>query len=185
MINTNEIRKGMTILFEGALQEVVEAQHVKPGKGPGFIRARIRNLKDGALVDRKIQAAASIERVILEERELQYLYKEGELHNFMDSASYEQFALDRPVLGDAVLYLKEQMTIVGRFYEGKLLSAELPCSVSLKVVATPPGVRGDTAAGGTKPATLETGAVVQVPLFLEIGTLVRVDTRTGKYLERA
>ncbi len=103
----------------------------------------------------------------------------------MDSASYEQFALDRTVLGDAVLYLKEQMTIVGRFYEGKLLSAELPVSVSLKVVDTPPGVRGDTAAGGTKPATLETGAVVQVPLFLEIGTLVRVDTRTGKYLERA
>ena len=184
MINTNEIRKGMTILFEGHLQEVVDAQHVKPGKGPAFIRAKLRNLTDGALVDRKLQAAAAVERVVLDDRQLQFLYREGDTFHFMDAASYEQFALPPDRLGDAPRFLKEQMTITGRFYEDKLVSCEIPVSVVLKVVETPPGVRGDTASGGTKPATLETGHVVQVPLFIEPGTMVKVDTRTGDYVER-
>lgn len=184
-INTNDIRKGMVIEYEGALQEVVEAQHVKPGKGPAFIRARLRNLRTGSLVDYKIPGAASAQRIYLDEREMQYLYREGDVIHFMDGASFEQFAVDKASLADTIPYLKENMTITGRFHDSKLISAELPPSVILKIVDTPPGVRGDTVSGGTKPATLETGAVVQVPLFVETGTSIRVDTRTGKYLERA
>jgi len=184
-INTNEIRKGMVIEYEGALQDVVDAQLFKPGKGAMFVRARLRNLRTGSLVDYKIVGAASIQRAFLDERDLQYLYREGDVFHLMDAKTFEQYAVDKPLLGDAVMYLKENMVMAGRFHDDTLLSVELPPSVVLKIVETPPSVRGDTVSGGTKPATLESGAVVQVPLFVEVGTLIRVDTRDNRYLERA
>ncbi|MDQ7793006.1 MAG: elongation factor P [bacterium] len=185
MISSNDFRTGMTIEFEGMVWSVVEFQHVKPGKGSAFVRTRLKNVKTGQVVEKTFRAGEKLPRARLDRREVQYLYSSGDEFAFMDTETYDQFTLTRDQLGDALLYLKENMTLAVVFHQGLTMGLELPNAVELEIVATDPGVRGDTAAGGTKPARLETGAVVQVPLFVETGAVIRVDTRTGLYLERA
>jgi elongation factor P len=184
VISTNDFRPGVHIQLEGELYTVVEAQHVKLGRGSAYVRAKIRNMRTGAIVERKFNAGERVPQAFLENKEMQYLYRDGEQYHFMDTGTYEQIALPASVVGESRRFLKEGMTVEVVFHEGTPLEVELPNSVELEVVDTPPGVRGDTATGGSKPATLETGAVVQVPLFVERGDRIRVDTRTGQYLER-
>lgn len=185
MISTNDFHTGLTIELEGDVYAVVDFQHVKPGKGSAFVRSKLRNVKTGFTIERTFRAGEKIPRAHIDYREMQYLYSSGEDNFFMDTSTYEQINLSDEKLGDNKKYLKENMIIGVQMYEGAPIGVELPNSVELVVVETDPGLRGDTASGGTKPATLETGAVVQVPLFVNIGEVIRVDTRTGQYLERA
>ncbi|MGB9793222.1 MAG: elongation factor P [Thermacetogeniaceae bacterium] len=184
MISTNDFRTGLTIEVDGEVYTVVEFQHVKPGKGSAFVRSKLKNLKTGAVIERTFRAGEKVPRAHLERKEMQYLYREGDSYVFMDNETYDQVSLTSEQLGENVKYLKENMNIYLLTYEGNLIGIELPNFVELKVVEADPGVRGDTATGGTKSATLETGLVIQVPLFVEVGDVVRVDTRTGEYLER-
>ncbi len=185
MISTNDFRTGLTIELDGEVYAVVDFQHVKPGKGSAFVRSKLRNVKTGFTIERTFRAGEKVPRAHIEYREMQFLYSSGEDNFFMDTSTYEQINLNDEKLGDNKKYLKENMVIGVQVYEGAPIGVELPNSVELAVTDTDPGLRGDTASGGTKPATLETGAVVQVPLFVSIGDVIRVDTRTGQYLERA
>lgn len=185
MISTNDFRTGITIELEGELYQVVEFMHVKPGKGSPFVRSKLKNIRTGGVVERTFRAGEKVPRAHLERREMQYLYKDGDNYVFMDTGTYEQVSLNSEQMGDSTKYLKDNMNIYLVMYQSQPLGVELPNAVELQVVDTEPGVRGDTATGATKPATLETGAVVQVPLFVNVGDVVRVDTRTGLYLERA
>jgi elongation factor P len=184
VISTNDFRPGITVEVDGEIWMVVEAQHVKPGKGSAFVRTRLKNIKTGAVLDRTFPAGERFPQAHVERREMQYLYSMGDQFFFMDTGTYEQIQLDRSQLGDATLYMKENCTVYVLMHEGTPIGVELPNFVELEVVETEPGVKGDTAAGGTKPARLETGAVVKVPLFVEVGDVIRVDTRTHQYLER-
>ncbi len=184
MISTNDFRTGLTIEVDGEVWTVLEFQHVKPGKGSPFVRSKLKNLRTGAVIEKTFRAGEKVPRAHLDRREMEYLYREGDSYVFMDKETYDQTVLDAEQLGENVKYLKENTPIYLLLHSGRILGIELPNFVELKVVATEPGIRGDTAAGGTKPATLETGLVVQVPLFVEVGDVVRVDTRTGEYLER-
>lgn len=184
MISVNDLRTGVTIQVEGDIYSVVEFLHVKPGKGAAFVRTKLRNIRTGGVTERNFRAGERVSRARIETKEMQYLYTTGDEYVFMDTASYEQMTLSREQLGDAPSYLKENMVIGIQTYEGKSIGVELPNSVELEITYTEPGFKGDTASGGTKPATLETGLVIQVPLFVETGTVVRVDTRTGDYLSR-
>jgi elongation factor P len=185
VISTNEFHTGLTIELDGEVYSVVDFQHVKPGKGSAFVRSKLRNVKTGFTIERTFRAGEKIPRAHIDYREMQYLYSSGEDNFFMDTSTYEQISLNDEKLGDNKKYLKENTVIGVQMYEGAPIGVELPNSVELTVTDTDPGLRGDTASGGTKPATLETGAVVQVPLFVSIGDVIRVDTRTGQYLERA
>lgn len=184
MISTNDLRPGVTVEIDGEVYVVVEFQHVKPGKGAAFVRTKIKNVKTGQVFERNFRAGEKLNRAILERKNMQYLYETDGTYYFMDTQTYEQVPLTKEQLGDALKFLKENLEVMVVFYEGKAIGIELPTFVDLKVVETEPGFRGDTATGGSKPATLETGAVVQVPLFVEIGDIVRIDTRTGEYLSR-
>lgn len=174
----------MTLELDGTLFQVLDFQHVKPGKGGAFVRTKLRNVKTGAVVDRTLNAGVDVPLAIVERREMQYLYRDGESFVFMDTETYEQHHVPAQVVGDAANYLTEGATAVVPMYEGSAIGVELPASVVLKVVQTEPGLRGDRVSGAMKPATLETGLVVQVPLFVEAGDQVKVDTRTGEYLTR-
>ncbi len=185
MISTNDFKTGLTIEIEGDVYQIVEFQHVKPGKGAAFVRAKIRNMRTGAVVERTFNAGEKIPRARIDRREVQYLYNDGTDYNVMDMESYDQMALTSEQLGDAVKFLKENMTIKILMYQGKTIGVDLPNYVELEVVETEPGIKGDTASGGTKPATLETGYVVQVPFFINIGDILQIDTRSGQYLKRA
>jgi len=185
VISSNDFRNGVTIELDGAVFSVIEFQHVKPGKGSAFVRTKLRNVKTGAVVERTFNAGERLTRAHLERREMQYLYANGDEYTFMDTESFEQVTLSPTELGDALHFLKENMTIALMQYQGTTIGVDLPNSVELKVVETDPGLRGDTATGGTKPATLETGYVVRVPLFIENGDVLIVDTRSGEYLSRA
>lgn len=184
MISTNDFRTGLTIELDGEVYQVVDFQHVKPGKGSAFVRSKLRNLRTGAIIDKTFNAGEKVPRAHLERREVQYLYNDGQSFYFMDMETFDQFSMEKEQLGDAVNYLKENMTIKILMYQGKSIGVELPNFVELKVVETPPGIKGDTASGGTKPATLETGYVVQVPFFIEEGDVLQIDTRTGHYIKR-
>ena len=184
MISTTDLRAGMIIEMGGELLQVVKQQHVKPGKGPAFMRMTFRNMRTGAIFDEKLRTAEKVKRVILDERLAQYLYREGDNFHFMDEGNFEQFALSADQLGETVKFLKESESINIAGYEGEPVSITLPIFVELEVVKTDPDVRGDTASGGSKPATLETGTVVQVPFFVLEGDVIKVDTRTGEYVER-
>jgi elongation factor P len=184
MISSNDFRNGVTIELDGQVYTVVDFLHVKPGKGSAFVRSKLKNVKTGAVLERTFRAGEKVSRAHLERREMQYLYQTGEQYVFMDSSNYEQVTLDKNQVGDAVRFLAENLTVWLLMYEGQCLGLDLPTAVDLAISQTAPGVRGDTAAGGTKPATLETGAVIQVPLFIDEGEVVRVDTRTGLYVER-
>ena len=185
MISTGEIKRGMTIELDGNLYQVVEFQHIKLGRGSAQMRMKLRNVRRGDLVEKTFQAGDRFQRARLDHRNVQYLYKDGPHYHFMDTATYDQIALDEGQLGDAVNYLTDGMTALLSEYEGDPIGVELPASVVLTVAETDLGIRGDTATGATKPATLETGLRVTVPLFVERGDKIRVDTRTGEYLERA
>lgn len=184
MVSTTEFRNGLVIRLDGELYTMVEFQHVKPGKGGAFVRTRLKNVITGRVIDRTFRSGEKVEDVRLEKKQVQYLYKgEGE-YVFMDMTSYEQFPAAETVVGDAADFMKEGMDVEILFQGNNPIGVDLPIFVNLEVVKTEPGVKGDTASGGSKPATLETGAVIQVPLFLEEGELVKVDTRTGAYVER-
>lgn len=185
MISTNELKTGYTIEVDGDIYSVIEFQHVKPGKGAAFVRTKLKNVRTGGVQERTFRAGEKFPRARIDNREVQYLYKSGDDYTFMDNESYEQTTMTADEVGPGVKYLKENMNIAIQFYEGKVIGLDLPNFVELKVVETDPGVRGDTASGGSKPATLEGGAVVQVPFFINIGDMVRVDTRTNDYLSRA
>jgi elongation factor P len=183
-VNTNDLRRGMTLELDGTLFQVIEFQHVKPGKGGAFVRTKLRNLKTGAVVDRTFNAGVNVGLAIVERHEMQFLYRDGDSLVFMDTESYEQHHVAADVVGDAVNYLTEGSTAMIVLYEGNAIGLELPASVVLRVARTDPGVKGDRVSGALKPATLETGLVVQVPLFVEQGDLVKIDTRSGDYLTR-
>ncbi|MDQ0286539.1 elongation factor P [Desulfofundulus luciae] len=185
MISTNDFRTGLTIDLDGEVYQVIEFQHVKPGKGAAFVRSKLKNLRTGAVIEKTFNAGEKIPRAHVERREVQYLYNDGTSYNFMDMETFDQFSLTREQLGDAVNFLKENMTINLLMFQGKSIGVDLPNFVELKVVDTPPGIKGDTASGGSKPATLETGYVVQVPFFIEVGDVLQIDTRTGQYIKRA
>jgi len=185
VISSNDFRTGLTIEVDGEIWSVVEFLHVKPGKGSAFVRTKLKNVRTGQVIERTFRAGEKVNLAHVELRPMQYLYQSGDDFVFMDTQTYEQITLSRDKLGDAPKYLKENMEIGIQLYQGDAIGVELPTFVELKVVETAPGVRGDTAAGGGKPATLETGAVVNVPLFIEEGQVIRVDTRTGEYLSRA
>jgi elongation factor P len=183
---TADFRNGMTLQMDGNLFTIVYFQHVKPGKGGAFVRTKLKNVLTGAVLEKTFRAGERVDDVRLERRPVQYSYTDGELYYFMDQQTYDQIPLSRGVIGDdQLLYLKEGMECEGLVHGEKVIAVDLPNIVTLQVVETDPGVRGDTAQGGTKPAKLETGAVIQVPLFLNEGDVVNVDRREDKYLERA
>jgi elongation factor P len=184
MISTGELRKGAVIEMDGQLYSVLDYQHLKIGRGSAQVRMKIRDIRSGAVVDKTVQAGSKFTRVRLETQTVQYLYSEGDLYHFMNTETYDQFALNGAQLGDAVNYLKDGTTLDVQFYGEEPIGVELPITLNLRVEQTDPGFKGDTAAGANKPATLETGLVVTVPLFVNTGDVIKVDTRDGSYLER-
>ena len=184
MATTNDLKNGMTLSLDGVLWNVVEFQHVKPGKGGAFVRTKLKNVTSGKVVDRTFNAGVKVDIAIVEKRDMQYLYKEGSDYVFMDSETYDQIHVPGDTVGDMRNYLLENMTASVVMHAGTTLSVDLPASVELTITETEPGVQGDRSTGGTKPATLETGAQVQVPLFITTGERIRVDTRSGEYLGR-
>ncbi len=185
MATTNDLKNGMTLNIDGQLWTVVDFQHVKPGKGGAFVRSKLKNVLSGKVVDRTFNAGVKVNVANVNRREMQYLYREGDDFVFMDTQDYDQPHIPKDTVGDAADYLLEEQTATVAFNDGTPLYVELPASVELTVSQTDPGVQGDRSTGGTKPATLETGAQVQVPLFITTGERVKVDTRTGGYLGRA
>jgi elongation factor P len=183
-ISTNDLKNGMALNLPEGLMTVIEFQHVKPGKGGAFVRTKLRNYRTGAVFERTYRADEKLTLAIIDKKEMQYLYRDADAYTFMDNESYEQIGVAPAALGDATKYLKEGDTVILPTYQGEVVGVELPASVELEVTQTDPGVQGDRVSGAKKPATLETGAVVQVPLFVETGDRVKVDTRTGEYLTR-
>ena len=184
MATTNDIKNGTVLNLDGQLWSIIEFQHVKPGKGGAFVRTKMRNVLSGKVVDKTFNAGIKIETANVDRRDMQYLYKDGADFVFMDNDTYDQLTIPAATVGDAADYMLESMTVQVATHEGSPLYVELPASVVLEVTYTEPGLQGDRSTGGTKPATLETGAQIQVPLFLEQGTKVKVDTRDGSYLGR-
>ncbi len=184
-VSTNDLKNGMSLNLPEGLMTIVEFQHVKPGKGGAFVRTKLKNYRTGAVIDRTFRADEKVPLAVIDKREMQYLYREPSSLVFMDNESYDQLHVEVSDLGDAVNFLKEGDTAVLPMYEGAVVGIELPAAVELTIAETEPGVQGDRVSGARKPATLETGLVVQVPLFIEPGEKVKVDTRTGDYLARA
>jgi elongation factor P len=182
---TNDLKNGMTLNIDGQLWTVVEFQHVKPGKGGAFVRSKLKNIMSGKVVDRTFNAGVKVDVANVDRREMQYLYREGEDFVFMDTRDYDQPRIPAEVVGDGKNFLLEEQMVTVAFNDGTPLYIELPAAVELTITQTDPGVQGDRSTGGTKPATLETGAQVQVPLFISTGEKIKVDTRTGDYLSRA
>lgn len=184
MISSNDFRTGVTIELDGAVWRVVEFLHVKPGKGSAFVRTKLKNVQSGSVVERTFRAGETVPQANLEKRVMQYTYKEGEQFVFMDMESFEESRLAERQIGDRVKYLKEGMEANVIFWGEQILEVELPNSVTLEVTQADPGVKGDTATGGTKPAIVETGAQVMVPLFISVGERIKIDTRNDSYLGR-
>jgi elongation factor P len=184
MASTNDLKNGMVLNLEGQLWSVVEFQHVKPGKGPAFVRTKLKAVLSGKVVDKTFNAGTKVETSNVDKRTMQYLYKDGTDFVFMDTDTYDQISVSESVMGGVADYLLENQNAIVATNEGAPLYVELPASVVLEITHTEPGLQGDRSTGGTKPATLETGAQIQVPLFLESGTRVKVDTRDGSYLGR-
>jgi elongation factor P len=184
MYDTSDLRKGLKILIDGAPYTVVEAQFVKPGKGAAFTRTKMKNLLTGGVIERNIRSGEKLEPAAIEEKEMQFLYKEGEAFVFMDTSDYEQLHIQKEVLGEDAGFLKDNTNVQVLLFNERPIGVSLPNFIELKIIQSDPGVRGDTATNVTKPATLETGAVIQVPLFINEGEVVKIDTRTGSYVER-
>ena len=185
IITTNDLKTGMTLELDNDLMQVVDFQHVKPGKGPAFVRTTLRNARSGAVIDRTFRAGEKVERAMIDKRDMQYLYRDGDSYVFMDSESYDQMNVEPTTLGDAANYLIETNSAVMLMHGTEIIGVDLPAAVELTISVTEPGIQGDRVSGATKPATLETGLVVQVPLFIEQGERIKVDTRNGDYLGRA
>ncbi len=184
MISTNEFRTGLTVEWENGIWTIVDFQHVKPGKGSAFVRTRLKNIITGNVNETTFRAGEKLPKAQINYRNMQFMYESDGEYFVMDQESYEQMSFTKELLGDAIKYLKEDMVLGVQFYNGSPIGVELPNFVELEIVETDPGVKGDTASGGSKPAKLETGAVVQVPLFVQQGDKIRIDTRTNQYLER-
>ena len=185
IITTNDLRNGMTLELDGNLFSVVEFQHVKPGKGHAFVRTTLKNARSGAVVDRTFRAGEKVQRATIDKREMQLLYREGDDLVFMDNESYDQMTVPPEVLGDAARFLVEGSAAVMLMHGAEIVGTDLPAAVALTITETEPGIQGDRVSGATKPATLETGLVVAVPLFVSPGERVKVDTRSGAYISRA
>jgi elongation factor P len=183
-MDTSDFKNGVSINLDGKIWQIIEFQHVKPGKGPAFVRSKLRDVRNGNVVEKTFRAGEKMDQAILERKTMQYLYTNGSEYIFMDTQDFDQIEVPKPAIGPQVKYLKENTEASVLIHAGEVLGVELPPSVELEIAQTDPGLRGDTASGGGKPATLETGAVVNVPLFLNIGDKIRVDTRTDDYLGR-
>lgn len=184
MVSASDFRKGVTFEMDNDVFVIVDFQHVKPGKGAAFVRAKIKNVKTGSVVERTFNPSEKFPKAHIETKEMQYLYVDGDLYYFMDQETYEQIPLNYEQVEDAMKYLKENMNATIKFIKGQAFSVEAPFFVELEVTETDPGFKGDTATGANKPAIVETGAQINVPLFVEIGDKIRIDTRTGEYMER-
>ncbi|MFC7406176.1 elongation factor P [Georgenia alba] len=184
MATTNDLKNGTVLNLDGQLWSVVEFQHVKPGKGPAFVRTKIKNVLSGKIVDKTFNAGVKVETATVDRRDMQYLYNDGTDFVFMDAETYEQIPVSPEVVGDGAKFLLENQDVIIAMHDGQVLSVELPPAVVLEITYTEPGLQGDRSSAGNKPATVSTGAEIQVPLFLETGTRVKVDTRTGDYLGR-
>jgi elongation factor P len=183
-ITTNDLKNGITLELDNGLFQVIEFQHVKPGKGGAFVRTKLRNLRTGNVFDRTFNAGVRVEQAIVEKRDMQFLYRDGDDYVFMDTSSYDQINVAPAALGDTAHYLVESATAIIATYQGEIIGVEIAAAVELTITETEPGVQGDRVSGARKPATLETGKQIQVPLFCEIGDRVRVDTRSGDYITR-
>ena len=183
-ITTNDLKNGITLELDNGLFQVIEFQHVKPGKGGAFVRTKLRNLKSGNMLERTFNAGIRVEQAILDRADMQFLYRDGDDYVFMDTATYDQMTVTPIALGDAADYIIESMTAQIAVYQGTIVSVDIAASVELEIAETEPGLQGDRSTGGRKPATLQTGKVVQVPLFINTGDKVKVDTRTGEYMTR-
>lgn len=184
-LSINDIKSGVTIFVDGEVWMVVETQHVKPGKGAAFTRAKMRNMKTGNILDRTFRGDEKIDEAFVEERKLQYLYSSGNIYHFMDQENFEEITLFEEVLGEKRKFLKDNLDVTAYFYKDDILNVNLPNFVEYEITHTEPGIKGDTAKSGTKPAQIETGATIQVPLFINAGDRIKVDTRSGGYVERA
>ena len=184
MITAGDFKKGITVEWDGGVWTIVDFQHVKPGKGAAFVRTKIKNVMTGAVVERSFNPTDKMPKAIIETKEMQYVYNDGELYYFMDTETYEQIPLNKDQVEDAIPYVKEGTNVTVRFFKGQAFSVEAPNFVTLEVTDTEPGFKGDTATGANKPATVETGAQVYVPLFVNEGDVIKIDTRTGEYLSR-
>ncbi len=185
MITAGDFKKGITIEWDGGVWNIVDFQHVKPGKGAAFVRTKIKNVMTGAVVERSFNPTDKMPRAIIETKEMQYVYNDGDLYYFMDVETYEQLPMTHDQVEDAIPFVKEGTNVTMRFFKGKAFSVEAPNFVVLEVTDTEPGFAGDTASNTYKPATLETGFSLQVPLFINVGDKIQIDTRTGEYLKRA
>ena len=184
MISAGDFRNGVTIEFEGNIYQIIEFQHVKPGKGAAFVRTKLKNIKSGGVVEKTFRPTEKCPTAPIERRDMQYLYNDGDLYTFMDTETYDQISLNQESIGDALKFVKENETCKICSHNGSVFAVEPPLFVELAITETEPGFKGDTATGASKPATVETGALVYVPLFVEEGDVIKIDTRTGEYLSR-
>ena len=185
MVTAGDFKKGLTVEWDGGIWTIVDFQHVKPGKGAAFVRTKIKNIITGAVVERSFNPTDKMPKAIIETKVMQYLYNDGDLYYFMDNETFEQLALPKEQVEDSIPFMKENTEATIRFYKGAPFSVEAPTFVDLEVIHTEPGFKGDTASNTYKPATVETGYTLQVPLFINTGDMIRIDTRTGEYMERA
>lgn len=185
MITAGDLRKGLTFEMDGDVYEVIDFQHVKPGKGAAFVRAKIKSVLTGGIKDTTFNPSEKFEKVVIENKEMQYLYNDGTLYYFMDNETYEQIPMEEAMVKEALNYVRENDTVMVNFYQGKAFRVQAQNFVELEITQTEPGVKGDTSSGGSKPATVETGYTLNVPLFINIGDVIRIDTRTGEYMSRA
>ena len=184
-LSINDMKAGLTILVDGQAQIILETQHVKPGKGAAFVRVKIRNLKNASVQEKTFRGDEKIEEAYIDERKMQYLYSSTDMYHFMDQENYEELSIPKEAIGDKIKFLKDNLEVTAYFYDNEILNINLPNFVVYKVTHTETGIKGDTAKSSLKPATIETGAVIQVPLFINTGDVIKIDTRTGDYVERA
>ena len=184
MVDAGSFKNGITIQYENGIWQVIEFQHVKPGKGAAFVRTKLKNIKSGGVVEKTFRPTEKCPQARIDRKDMQYLYQDGDLYNFMDVETYDQIALNADVVGDALKFVKENENVKICSHKGNVFSVEPPLFVELAITETEPGFKGDTAQGATKPAIVETGATVMVPLFVETGDVLKIDTRTGEYLSR-
>lgn len=184
MISAGDFRNGITLEIEGNVFQVVEFQHVKPGKGAAFVRTKLKNIKNGGVVEKTFRPTEKFPAAIIEKADMQYLYKDGDMYNFMDTSTYEQIALTADQIGDTLKFVKENENVKMLSHNGQVFAVEPPMFVELVITETEPGFKGDTATGASKPAVVETGATVYVPLFVDQGETIQIDTRTGEYMKR-
>ena len=184
MVSAGDVRNGLTIEYEGNVFQVIEFQHVKPGKGAAFVRTKLKNIKSGGIIEKSFRPTEKFPQAHIERKEMQYLYSDGDLFHFMDVETYDQISLSEDQVGDTLKFVKENEMVKILSHNGEVFAMEPPLFVELEITETEPGFKGDTSTGATKPATVETGALVYVPLFVEIGDVIKIDTRTGEYLSR-